>query len=449
MEMETNPVHQHEEASMYLVSSFAFTLQALAGVMTDRSFDNFVTVLTGWVFARRRTITGMITAAGIAGKRHHAAFHRVFAAARWSRDALGLAVFRLLEQWCGEEEVLLGIDDTLARKRGKKTFGVGMHHDPLLSSRGMAVTNWGHSWVVLGVIVRVPLWPERAFCLPILFRLYLNKNAAERGRRVYRTRPELAIEMLQVLCNYWKNKRFHAVADSAYGGASVLCRLPDNCELTSRLTLDARLYMLPGMPTGKRGRPRKWGERLPTPREMFSQRGKRLTLRQYGRRDRVRVIETLACAHAAPRRLLRIVAVEPLSGGRTRQAFFSTRTAAGAADVLAWYAQRWSIEVAFHDSKTHLGFEEPQGWTRQAVERTAPTAMLLYSLIVHWFVIEGHRHYRPAATTWYVRPHASFGDMLATLRSETLREQLIAWGLHGPGSHKIRQTLQNLAQLAA
>jgi len=213
------------------------------------------------------------------------------------------------------------------------------------------------------------------------------------------------------------------------GGASVLCRLPDNCELTSRLTLDARLYMLPGMPTGKRGRPRKWGERLPTPREMFSQRGKRLTLRQYGRRDRVRVIETLACAHAAPRRLLRVVAVEPLSGGRTRQAFFSTRTAAGAADVLAWYAQRWSIEVAFHDSKTHLGFEEPQGWTRQAVERTAPTAMLLYSLIVHWFVIEGHRHYRPAATTWYVRPHASFGDMLATLRSETLREQLIAWGL--------------------
>jgi hypothetical protein len=96
MEMETNPVHHHEEASMYLVSSFAFTLQALAGVMTDRSFDNFVTVLSGWVFARRRTITGMITAAGIAGKRHHAAFHRVFAAARWSRDALGLAVFRLL-----------------------------------------------------------------------------------------------------------------------------------------------------------------------------------------------------------------------------------------------------------------------------------------------------------------------------------------------------------------
>ena len=51
---------------------------------------------------------------------------------------------------------MLGLDDTLARKRGLKMFGTGMHHDPLLSSRGKAITNWGHSWVVLGVIVELP-----------------------------------------------------------------------------------------------------------------------------------------------------------------------------------------------------------------------------------------------------------------------------------------------------
>ena len=58
--------------------------------------------------------------------------------------------------------------------------------------------NWGHSWVVLGVIVRFRHWPERAFCLPILFRLYLNKKSAQRDRRKYRTRPELAVEMLRI-----------------------------------------------------------------------------------------------------------------------------------------------------------------------------------------------------------------------------------------------------------
>ncbi len=97
---------------------------------------------------------------------------------------------------------------------------------------------------MLGILVRLPLGKDRVFCLPILFRLYLNHQAAERARRVARSRPELAIEMLRVLCNHRKNKRFHVVADSAYGGQSVLCHLPSNCDLTSRLVLDARLHGL-------------------------------------------------------------------------------------------------------------------------------------------------------------------------------------------------------------
>jgi hypothetical protein len=71
--------------------------------------------------------------------------------------------------------VFLVVDYTLARKAGRKMFRVGMHHDPLLSSLGTLVRNWGHNWGVLGVLVAFPLWPERWFCLPILFRLCLHK----------------------------------------------------------------------------------------------------------------------------------------------------------------------------------------------------------------------------------------------------------------------------------
>ncbi len=117
-----------------------------------------------------------------------------------------------------------------------------MHHDPLLSSRSHVVTNWGHNWVVLGVVVRFPLWPERPFCLPILFRLYLNKKRAAKERRAYRSKPELALALLRILCKHRANRRFHALADSAYGGQSVLGQLPTNCDLTSRMRLDARLY---------------------------------------------------------------------------------------------------------------------------------------------------------------------------------------------------------------
>jgi SRSO17 transposase len=436
---------------MDLAASFVVVVQQLGIVMTEPTFRNFVCVLGGWVFARRRTVTGILVAGALAGKRHHSAFHRLFAAAVWSCDALGLALFRTIEPLLPAGSILVAIDDTLARKRGKKVYGVGMHHDPLLSSRGKAITNWGHSWVILGVIIEFPLWPGRAFCLPILFRLYLNKEAAEKARKAYRSRPELAIEMLRILCAHRKNRRFHAIADSAYGGQSVLGELPANCDLTSRLVMDARLYELPPprLP-GRKGRPRKRGQQLPTPEQMLDARAKRLTLDLYGRHDQNRVAEVQACVYAAPHRLLKIVAVEPLTGGWKKQAFFSTCADATALQVLTWYAKRWSLEVAFHDSKMHLGFEEPQGWTRKAVERTAPIAMMLYSLIVLWFAQEGHRHYRPATRPWYTtKTHATFTDMLATLRHQSLREYIYRIGLGGPGSQKILDALENTAALAA
>ena len=436
---------------MELVPSFLELVQPVCYVMTAPTFSSFLTVLTGWVFARRRVITRMIEAADAVQAKHHSAFHRVFSAARWSLDELGLAIFTLIEPWLNGGAVLLGLDDTLARKRGLKVFGVGMHHDPLLSTRKTALMNWGHSWVVLGVIVEIPFRPGRSFSLPILFRLYINKKTATKKRLRYHTRPELAVEMLAVLCKRHENRRFHVVADSAYGGQSVLGKLPGNCDLTSRLDLDARLYdPPPARKPGTNGRPRKRGARLPTPRQMLEPRTRHVALDIYGRRDRSRVADQVARVHAVPDRPLRIVAVEPLTGGRKMQAFYSTCHRATAVQVLTWYAQRWSIEETFHDAKGHLGFEQPQGWTRKAVERTAPTAMLLYSLIVLWFATKGHRHYRPPNRPWYrSKPCASFADMLNTLRCESVREQVLSLGLHGQGSRNIMKTLFNAVQQAA
>lgn len=436
---------------MELVPSFAALLQQVAFVMTAPTFDSFVIVLTGWVFARRRIVTRMILAAGAVGTKHHSAFHRLFATARWSLDELGLALFGLIEPWIGDGPVLLAIDDTLARKRGLKIHGVGMHHDPLLSTRKVALTNWGHSWVILGVIVQLPFRPDHCFCLPILFRLYISKQTIAKRGGAHRTRPELAVEMLQRLCGAWKKRRFHALADSAYGGKSVLRHLSENCDLTSRLDLKARLHEAPpAHQPGTRGRPRLRGKRLPPPVEMLKQRAGRLTLDLYGRRDRCRVAECRARVFAVPKRPLRIVAVEPLSGGRTTQAFYSTLHEATARQVLIWYAKRWSIEETFHEAKGQLGFEEPQGWTRKAVERTAPTAMLLYSLVALWFARDGHRAYRAPYRPWYThKAGLCFTDMLNTLRSESVGAQILSLRLRGRGHRKLVKSLLHAVQQAA
>jgi SRSO17 transposase len=406
-----------------LVPSFATLVHSLAQVMTVPTFNNFLMLLTGWVFARRRTITSMILAADLTTK-HHSAFHRVFASARWNLDALGLAVFDLICPWLGDGVIFLALDDTLARKRGKKMFGVGMHHDPLNSTRACTIVSQGHDWVVLGVLVTLPFCAKRRFCLPILMRLYLNQSSAETHGRRHRTRPELANELLAVFCNHCKNRNVHVVADSAYGGQSVVNELPDNCDLTSRLLLNARLYdPPPAEVVTRRGRPRQRGERRPTPQEMLNGADvQRLELDIYGRRDHVEVAQTTARRYATPDRPVRVVAVRPLTGGRHEQAFFSTRHDATAQEVLTWYASRWAIEVTFRDVKQYLGFEEPQGWTESAVERTAPMAMLLYTLILLWFAQTGHRAYQPPDRPWYrSKSNASFADMLTTLRSETIR----------------------------
>jgi SRSO17 transposase len=413
--------------------------------MTAPTFANWVTLLGGWLFAPRRTITGMLIAANVSGKRHHASFHRVFSNGRWSLDVLGLAVLRLiLSLGLVKGTVVLGLDDTLARKRGRKIFGVGMHHDPLISSRRTAIVNRGHSWVVVGVIVELAFAPGFAYCLPILFRVYVNKKAAKEMR--YRTRPELAVEMLTLLARAFPERRFHVVADSGYAGESVVARLPERFDFTGRIHFDAQLF---GQPAPRRpGRPGRTafrGKRLPSPRRLLAKkRGKLVSFDIYGRRERARlVVQDCLWYRVTGTRPIRVVGIEPMTSGRKPQAFYSTDITAEAVEILRRYALRWSLEVAFHDSKQSLGFEEPQGWSRAAVLRTAPTAMLLYSLVIVWFA-KRRRKDRVALPRrpWYtLRRRASFADMLATLKRESVHEHILSRARRGAHVPKSLQTL--------
>lgn len=268
-----------------------------------------------------------------------------------------------------------------------------MHHDPQLSTRKTAVMYWGHSWVLLGVIARLPFCPARAYCLPILFRLYVGKKSAEKKQLAYRMQPELAIAMLHRLCQSHEHRRFHAIADSACGGSSVLNHLPGNCDLTNQLALNALLYEAPTeRKPGVGGRPRKRGRRLPRLLQMFLILATRLALNLYGRHDRSRAAETVARVHNAPTPPLKVV----------------------------------------------------------AVERTAPTAMLPHGLIVLWFARIGHRHDQTPLRPWYTtKRHPSFADLLATLRQLNLEQEVSSLRPTGRGSRQVIKTLLQTLPRAA
>ena len=95
---------------------------------------------------------------------------------------------------------------------------------------------------MLGVIVELRFRRNLFYLLPILFRLYLNHKSALKLRRAYRTRPELAVEMLDAMYNARKTRHFYVVADCAFGGKSVPAYFPGNWDLVSRLLDETRLY---------------------------------------------------------------------------------------------------------------------------------------------------------------------------------------------------------------
>ena len=96
------------------------------------SGQTFVGLVVGLIAqTRRRTVCGMLTGAGLERVWHHSRAHRLLSNARWSADALGLAmadliVARLLPP---DSALTIAVDDTLFKRSGKKVFGVAWHHD--------------------------------------------------------------------------------------------------------------------------------------------------------------------------------------------------------------------------------------------------------------------------------------------------------------------------------
>jgi hypothetical protein len=392
--------------------------------------------MTGWVLShRRRFVTDLIFSSGCVRKGHHSRYHRFFSKSAWEMDMLCFALAKLLiTAFAPTGTIYLAVDDTLCRKRGLTVYGTGMHHDPLISSRAKPLVSWGHDWVTLTLIVVGPFWaPSKVWSLPIGFRLYRNRQGLTKGKKGkkaktrkpdpnHRTRPELAVELISLIAGWFSQRTFVVSGDSAYGGASVLKKLPANVDLISHVHPKGALYDPPPAPVpGKRGCHAKKGRRLPGMAAWADDRRhpwKTLKFDQFGLHATLLVKTRKALYYkSGGSRLLLIVLVRDAEGKRPDQMFYGTRLDWSARSILSTYAGRWSIEVTFENSKQLLGFEDAANRKEKAVRRTAPMALVLFSLIVTWFHQFGHRHLRFPDRPWYrKKSEPSFADMLTTLR---------------------------------
>lgn len=452
-----------------LVQSFTPLLQAFPSCFTQPSFCSFWDLVCAWILCSgRRSLTRVIQSAPLSPFKSYCSFHRFFSQARWNPEELGHGVFRLLLPFC--PPVLVGaVDDPLARKSGRHLWGADMHHDPLCSTRTRPFFAFGHRWVVFSLHVCFPFAPQKYWALPILVRLYRQrrkdrwapgrhgqrekKPTGQAADKEYRTRPPLALGMIQKVAGGVPNRTLRVLGDSEYAGRSVSRQLPRNVHLISRMTMNAALYEVPPQLPGRRGRRRKKGKRLPRPLHMAEDRPSpwiKATLRLYGKRVRVwyKHVDALWYSSAG-QRLLRIVVVRDPARRRHDDGFFSTDPTLPPPEILTTFSLRWPLEVCFRDVERFLGFEDPQSRVSHAAQRTAPLVFYIYDLGVIWYAPSGYQ-LAPQSTLqrfWYKQKNStSFEDLLRTLRWATWQERAFADPALDRATQKILQPLVEWAK---
>ena len=323
-----------------------------------------------------------------------------------------------------------------------------MHHDPLRSTRQRPCFAFGHNFVVFSLQVALPFAPNKFWAFPILVRMYRKRQTAQRapgkgGKRErkqtgqatakqYRTRPELALEMIQIVASWIPQRMLRILGDSEYAGQSISRRLPANVKLISRMHMKAALYE-PAGKIARRGRRRKKGNRLPSPSQMAQHKKAhwiKTTVTLYGKRVKLwyQTIDALWYPSAG-QQLLRIVVVRDPSGRRRDDCFFSLDLTLSATQILEIFSRRWPLEVCFRDVKQFLGFEDPQNRVAQATTRTAPLVFFIYDLVLLWHAQSGHRLTAQSALDrlWYPqKASVSFEDILRTLRHVTWQERIFS-----------------------
>jgi hypothetical protein len=159
--------------------------------------------------------------------------------------------------------------------------------------------------------------------------------------------------------------------------------------------------------------------------EDASQRWTKLKFNQFGLHATLAVKTIRALYYSAGSdRLLTIVLVRDLEGKRPDQMFYCTKLNWTARQILSTYACRWAIECTFENCKQLLGFEDSANRLAKAVQRTAPMALIIYSLVVISFHRTGHQSVRFPSSPWYrKKQEPSFADMLTTLRRVSYQEQ--------------------------
>jgi hypothetical protein len=432
---------------------FAALVLCFAPLFLQRSWRHAEVLLVGAILAPgRRTVTSILRITGLAREPRFVNYHRVLNRAAWSGRAAGRVLLGLLlDAFAPHGPVILGLDDTIERRRGKRIGAKGIYRDPVRSSRGHFVKASGLRWLSLMLLVPVP-WAGRVWALPFLTALAPSeRHCRERGRR-HKKLTDWARQLVLQARRWMPGREVVLVADSGFAALEFLAALVRRgVTCVTRLRLDAALYdPPPPRRPGAVGRPRTKGARLPNLSEVLADEEtpwRRVAVSGwYGEGDRVVEIcsSTAVWRHAGlPVVPIRWVLLRDPCRRFDPQALLCTDQAQDPQRVVRWFVQRWQVEVTFREVRDHLGVETQRQWSDRAIARTTPCLLGLFSLVTLLAArLSPGARLAVTAAAWYRKPRPTFSDTLAAVRRQFWCERGLLLSRHAGETTKLRPALR-------
>jgi DDE superfamily endonuclease len=392
---------------------------------TSKTWPKVLVLIAGTLLARgRRTVTAALRATGHGDDPKFPRYHEVLSRAAWSPLRLSRRLLALIVAAFAPGGLTLAIDETLERRWGPMISKRSHHRDPIASSRSQLVVASGLRWIVLAAVVTGP-WSDRPWALPFLSVLAPSAKVNARDGRRHRTLTRRARQMIALVRRWLPSTRLTPVGDTTYSAIDLgsACRRR-GARLLAPLCKNAALFDEPPPRTPRtRGRPRKVGERLPTPaaiRDDPATAWQAAELAWYdGSTRRLELASgTALWYHSGTGPLpIRWVLTRDPEGEVEPRSYFSTDPADSAEAVVADFLKRWPIETTFEESRAHLGIETQRRWSDLAIERETPCLFGLYSVVALLTLAlhpDGEMPIR--ATAWYRKTRATFADCLASVR---------------------------------
>jgi DDE superfamily endonuclease len=437
-----------------LPARFAAVILCFAPLFRQHTWRHAEVLLIGAILVPgQRTVTSILRISGLSRERRFVNYHRVLNRAAWSgRAAARLLLGLLLDAFVPHGPVLLGLDDTIERRRGKRISAKGIYRDPVRSSRGHFVKASGLRWLSLMLLVPIS-WAGRVWALPFLTTLAPSERyCREHGRR-HKKLTDWGRQLVLQARRWMPGRSLVLVADSSFAALELLASLvQQGVTCVTRLRLDAALYT-PAPPRQPKtlGRPRTKGERLPTLAEVLADKTtawRRVVVPDwYGEGERVVEIcsETAVWRHSGmPVVPIRWVLLRDPGRRFDPQALLCTDLAQEPLQIVRWFAQRWQLEVTFREVRDHLGVETQRQWSDKAIARATPCLLGLFSIVTLLATrLSHHANLQVSATAWYRKQRPTFADTLAAVRQQIWREQGFLTSRHASKPTKLRPALRD------